>query len=350
MPIIPLIAFGILPDDTNQNAINHANYIRNILAQYNREINSLLFITADNTALNPAVATLLHTMFIGCYSHRLNLANRACHMQYEHLLARVHSIMVHFNQSNNNRGRLKQYTDLAPVPRCTTRWSSTYAMLERYLRLHAIIEEHYAELAISVDLLFTAAEIATLRAVRATLDDVDAITVSLQCVDLTMHEARMYFAVVKELELFNNSTHLDPNYTGAAFRDFENGLCKLQEGRHELLTVAEAARMERFLKPAEPVEIVPADHPAAGTPPVRCIEVAQERIRQRREQAQAPSPYVNTSYVQVTSNIAERAFSAAKLVSTPYRNLSPASLETIMMLKCNRALWDVETVANLMKD
>ena len=46
--------------------------------------------------------------------------------------------------------------------------------------------------------------------------------------------------------------------------------------------------MKRFLKPAEPVEIAPADVPAAGTPLVRCMEVAQERIRQEESKYKYP--------------------------------------------------------------
>lgn len=138
----------------------------------------------------------------------------------------------------------------------------------------------------------------------------------------------------------------------------------LQCGQHAQLTEAEAAAMERFRKPVQQVQD-PAPAAAAGGPaPAAAPQVAGARVprenyainarkRQRllREGGGVESPYVDTAYVQVTSNCVERLFSSAKLVSTPIRNsMLPSILGMIMLLKHNEDLWSVATVAEIMDE
>lgn len=139
------------------------------------------------------------------------------------------------------------------------------------------------------------------------------------------------------------------------------------------LTESETAAMERFRKPAQqpPVPAGPAvaaappgpaaappgpdapGQPAAAGPRVRRVNYAVEahkRQRLLREGGGVESPYVDTSYVQVTSNCVERLFSSAKLVSTNIRNMLPSTLEMIMLLKHNDDLWSVGTVSDIMAE
>jgi hypothetical protein len=47
----------------------------------------VLFLVGDNTNTNPAIAAILHTEFVGCKSHLLNLAVQAYLVEYKDLLA-----------------------------------------------------------------------------------------------------------------------------------------------------------------------------------------------------------------------------------------------------------------------
>lgn len=72
-----LLEINKLPDLTNQNSLNHETFIKQVLSKYGRDETALQFLIADNTNLNPSIARNLNTHFIGCYSHKYNLA-----MQY----------------------------------------------------------------------------------------------------------------------------------------------------------------------------------------------------------------------------------------------------------------------------
>ena len=69
-----LLAVTRLSDPTNQKAPNHVETIKAVLAMYNKDLSNVLFLTADNTNLNPAIAHEMNVPFLGCASHRLSLA------------------------------------------------------------------------------------------------------------------------------------------------------------------------------------------------------------------------------------------------------------------------------------
>ena len=57
------------------------------------------------------------------------------------------------------------------------------------------------------------------------------------------------------------------------------------------------------------------------------------------------SNYRHFDHVSATSNVVERLFSQAKLVMTPERRgMDPSTLESILMLRFNRDLWDIYLV------
>ena len=70
----PLLAISPLLDETTLTAESHQQLIESTLQQYNRDVTSLQFIVGDNCNLNKRIATNLNKHFVGCASHRLNLA------------------------------------------------------------------------------------------------------------------------------------------------------------------------------------------------------------------------------------------------------------------------------------
>ncbi|KAE9113159.1 hypothetical protein PF010_g10193 [Phytophthora fragariae] len=59
---------------------------------------------------------------------------------YDNLLDKVDNLMVELRHENNH-AELKKHTELVPVKRNVTRWSSTFTMVQRYIRIRAEFEK-----------------------------------------------------------------------------------------------------------------------------------------------------------------------------------------------------------------
>ena len=56
----------------------------------------ILFLVADNTNTNPATADLLGVPFIGCASHRFNLAVQKYLEPNQKIIVNIHQIMIRY--------------------------------------------------------------------------------------------------------------------------------------------------------------------------------------------------------------------------------------------------------------
>ena len=84
-----LLSFSTLPDKTNQNALNYIEFIKNTLRIYNKSLNNVLFLVGDNCSTNLSVANKVQKPFIGCASHRLNLAVNLIIEEEKNLITKV---------------------------------------------------------------------------------------------------------------------------------------------------------------------------------------------------------------------------------------------------------------------
>ncbi|OWZ10459.1 hypothetical protein PHMEG_00016690 [Phytophthora megakarya] len=124
---------GVSPlDEGCQDADAHIRLIANVLSVYNKTPEMVCFLVADNCATNQSIATKLTVPLVGCSSHRFNLAANKFYAEHEPILDDVNSLMTQLRHPNNY-SELAKHTDLRPVKRNLTRWSSTFAMVERYL-------------------------------------------------------------------------------------------------------------------------------------------------------------------------------------------------------------------------
>ncbi|ETI44449.1 hypothetical protein L917_18251 [Phytophthora nicotianae] len=76
---------------------------------------------------------------IGRASHRFNLAVQALTREDDDILDKVHALMVKLN-TIKNRHHLREADALMPVYRNTTRWSSTFPMIDRYFRIYSKLD------------------------------------------------------------------------------------------------------------------------------------------------------------------------------------------------------------------
>eukprot|EP00171_Calliarthron_tuberculosum_P002604 IDg2604t1 len=77
-------------------------------------------------------------LFVGCASHRFNLAVQDILSSYEDVLSLVHNLMLKL-RNLIAAAKLRNLTHLRPKMRNVTWWSSSYEMLRRYQRLREFL-------------------------------------------------------------------------------------------------------------------------------------------------------------------------------------------------------------------
>ncbi len=130
----PLLAFSPLLDETNLNADSHVLFLDFALSVIGKTRENISFIVADNENLNKAVARKLSVPMIGCASHRLNLAVKSLFSASANGIYLVNKLMAKLSTLKNS-AKLRAKTHLRPILSSSTRWSSTFLMVERYFEL-----------------------------------------------------------------------------------------------------------------------------------------------------------------------------------------------------------------------
>ncbi len=136
----PLLAIAPLFDEENYDAASHKAYIGDVLELFGKDVNHVLFLVGDNAPVNKSLADLLGVPFIGCASHRLNLACKSYLEPFESILIKIHNLMKTLG-TLKQAGKLRKKTNLEPVRRNVTRWSSTFQMVSRFLELKPFIDD-----------------------------------------------------------------------------------------------------------------------------------------------------------------------------------------------------------------
>lgn len=137
-----LLAFQPLLDETSLNAVNHASLIKATCEMFGKDPATCIeFLTGDNCTTNCSIADRLNVGFVGCASHRLNLAVNEFlkHPPYEECITSVHALMLSLNTIKNRAALRAAGTNLSPMFHNQTRWWSKYLMLQRYVQLHPFL-------------------------------------------------------------------------------------------------------------------------------------------------------------------------------------------------------------------
>ena len=123
---------------------SHYDFIVATLNIYNKKVDSVMAI-GDHENLNKAIFKLLKVPIIGCANHRLNLAVNKFLTQYEPLLDKIQMLMVKLSLLKRSAA-LRKSTQLRPVLRNKTRWSSTMHMISRFMEIKDYIPANDTEL------------------------------------------------------------------------------------------------------------------------------------------------------------------------------------------------------------
>ena len=136
-----LLSISPLFDETNSEAPNISSWIVDKLGEYDKNLQSVLYLVGDNENTNPAVANLMRVPFLGCDSHRLNLALETWQERNEVLIGKVAAVMSALGNPKNG-GILRLSTNLQPVIRNKTRWSSENQMIKRFQQLQTFVKQN----------------------------------------------------------------------------------------------------------------------------------------------------------------------------------------------------------------
>jgi hypothetical protein len=342
-----LLGINELDDPTNQNAANHVDYIKKLLEKVGKDSKCIDFLVGDNTNLNPAIARNLGVPFIGCYSHKLNLAVKAYQDGYSVIIRKVEEVMIAL-RTNNNFGILKEYCReekiqlRRPQLANVTRWSSTYVMLKRYLELHGHLSHtSFGEINF---MLLTAEELKILRELMPIVDDLNVATKALQREAITLLEARIIFDAILEKykdkhRCFN--MYLDKFHTS----NFENGIIKML--RNDPLNQGEFMSVRHFrIQPSQPEE-TPAPIMDENGPELSVMDIVERELKRQRTETISTTEvrYKPVYHIAPTSNICERLFSQAKIVYSDRRkSMKLNTFEMLLFLKVNKQYWNVRSI------
>ncbi|GMF58677.1 unnamed protein product [Phytophthora fragariaefolia] len=188
-----LLAFAPLLEKNDFGADAHITFITETLAVFGKRPDCLRFIVGDNCTTNQAIATRMGLPRVGCASHQLNLAIQQHLAEHDALLSQVNEPMCQL-RTKNNAGTLRKYTDLRPVKRIVTRWSSTFKMENRFLR----IKDAAKHVEAVEELVPRSRDCRRLMKLQDDLQALDSICLKLQSNETTLADVRTLFdGVVK---------------------------------------------------------------------------------------------------------------------------------------------------------
>ncbi|KAE9175038.1 hypothetical protein PF005_g25579 [Phytophthora fragariae] len=320
-----LLAFCPFCDEENLGAQSLYDLIADTLATFNKPWTSVLFMVGDNCSVNQSIGRKAGALpFIGCASHRFQLAVNDFLSDDDALLAKIHALMKHLSKIKC-RAALRKVTPLAPVMRNATRWSSTFAMLERYDKLHPVLltldHATVTNHGIAKVLLSEEEEAARANALHQILKELNEVTKALQDSTLTLVGGRRAFDLVAS-KYPRMADRLASDAPVVNNPDLERGIVKIILGSR--LNAREQAACASFKS---------SDGDAATDQTSRSFLASAFK---KTHKSRAPV-YMPLDWVPPTSNECERFFSQAKLVYSDLRkSMDPDTLEVLMFLSFNK--------------
>jgi hAT family C-terminal dimerisation region len=350
-PVLHLLAFAPLHDETNFTAENHANFIKATLNWYSLSADRLFCLIGDNCSTNKATANRLGVPLLGCRSHRFNLSVEQYLRKFpaaeSELVGKLMSKLATLKQS----GRLRLMTALCPIKRNVTHWTGVPDMFfQRFERLlpNLNLVDGNDEL---MDFIPSAAQNKNIRERKQALADFKYVTIALQRHDMTIKESDVLFrSIINAYKDFNFETHLGAHSDIMHDKPLESAVLKIQSNKENTLTDLEKGAVEKLLRRSLSVQ----QHDDAGGAGGSCAEddgqlsFAERALkpRQRVQDKVEGNKYVNTRFLLPTSCVVERLFSQAKRVFSPHRRrLNVKTLEALLFLNQNRMLWNLALVA-----
>jgi hypothetical protein len=228
-------------DEESFDANSHYSFIVDVLELFGKSLSNVVSVVGDNARVNKFIADLMNLPFIGCSSHRFNLACKLFLEKYETQLENINSLMKTLRKITK-AGALRKKTDKEPVKRNITRWSSTYAMLKRFFEIKPFLDESDPDISCWLP---SGIEFLTLQELLKHLENFNSVTKELQKEDLDMSEVRDLFdGVIEVYPMMGKYLARDAKIVHA--KDFENRIVKIIEGNEKHLSLSEKEAVKVF--------------------------------------------------------------------------------------------------------
>jgi len=371
-PPPPISTASNVVSDTGFSAEDLGDLLFDCLGEYGRDFQSIEFLSGDNVSVNKSLATKVETWLrnvkgirrviplLGCNSHRLNLAVNQFLSIHDNLVQKVHELMVALKHPKN-RIRLASAVVLTPEIDQSTRWGSTYTMLDKYLRLYPHFVEcgfpeetkrlipHFVE---HEEIITLTEQLKEFQIISKWLQSADgAIQINGENTRIPVNHFNIRTSFDSLIDRYPcMERHLAKNASIVHSPDFENAIAKMQGNLpFSRLSLNEKKAIEFYVESAVEEKESDSDE---GVPPafasIVAMASAQAEAEQRVKRSRINGQIRPMRHLSPTSNIVERLFSNAKLIMTDQRRkMDPSTLETILMLKLNKDLWDARDIERL---
>jgi len=330
-----LLAFSPFEDESSQDAIHHLDFTKWVLSNYGKSFANVIALIGDNCATNRRFATLAKTNFVGCASHRFNLAVKDMIEESNDIVQKIHDLMKKL-RTPIAAAKLRKLTYLKAKTLNATRWSSCSEMFKRYQELKEFIGK--VEIEDIDDLILTTRENRKVDELCAKFQELESVTKYLQSNRCTISDCRLLFNGI--IDMFpSTKERLSASADIVHDKDFERALSKIQEGKVNSLTRAERTAAKGLKLGNDDVIEVPQSPTS--------FSLAAHILKKARP-ISTNSEYIDTRFIVPTSNMCERLFSKAGYALNDRRKrLSPMNFEWQIFLHANSNLWSLRDVDKL---
>lgn len=243
--------------------------------------------------------------------------------------------------------KLRELTSYCPVRENDTRWSSTFNMLDRFLK----IQKELSGIVELLSLLPNHLEVALLSKAFIPLKKFNSITTMLQRDGMTFVKSREIFDLfLKDHPEFEHYIAADASIVEnetfeAAVMQISRGEVLSEDHRRAALPLLQPAAEETPSNEDDLEDDDIIDHERSYSE-----ELERKLKRQKRVTAkERPNVYMNLDMLPGTSVNCERLFSQAKFIlSDTRKRTNPTLFEALLLLKVNASSWNVFSVGKAM--
>ena len=179
----------LLDEEEKMDADSHFAFIEATFAVYGSSLSAIQVLIADNAPTNISIAKKIGVPFIGCASHRFNLAVEQYLVNFKPLLDKVRFVMKKYRELKN-AAALRKKTPLRPILDNETHWSRQKEMLQRFDEFQEFFDTNDPDI---VMIYPSVGELYQLKNLLDTLKTLDSITIKLQCEDIGLGDVRLLF-------------------------------------------------------------------------------------------------------------------------------------------------------------
>lgn len=334
-------------------ATDYMDHITKVLNSYGRLAHKdIICIVGSNCDINRQVAVDLGVPFIGCASHKLNLAVCLWIQNYPQLPAIIEKVSSVMKRARTVKGAAK----LPQVWSHSTddnndndaSWLSTFTMLSRFLKIQSQLRE-FDELA---EFLPTQVEMDILSTAHLSLSKFHQVRVMLQRQGIPFVEVRHLFDAVLDDFPELGHHHLSDSATIVTNPIFEKAIMRIAEGMY--LTEEQQSAVECLLRPvvqndngAMPKVGSGSDDESGQRESDNYALKVERRIKRQKWAIETGEHYINLDVLPGTSVNSEKL--AKDVVLNTRRTTSPRVFEALLFLKVNKTLWNVHDVGVAMR-